>query len=60
MLHIRRQQAGGFLEAIHERCYLGAARMRHQESCNGKRGFFKFFQWACSASQSSFNFCNDL
>jgi hypothetical protein len=37
MLHIRCQPARGFLEAIHERCYLGAARMRHQESCNGKR-----------------------
>jgi hypothetical protein len=44
MLHIRRQPAGGFLEAIHKRCYLGAARMRHQESCNGKRGFFKFLR----------------
>jgi hypothetical protein len=44
MLHIRRQPAGGFLEPIHERCYLEATRMRHQESCNGKRGFFKFLQ----------------
>jgi hypothetical protein len=44
MLHIRRQSAGGFLEAIHERYYLGAARMRHQESCNGQRSFFKFLQ----------------
>jgi hypothetical protein len=44
MLHIRRQPARGFLEPIHEQCYLGAARMRHQESCNGKRGFFKFLQ----------------
>jgi hypothetical protein len=44
MLHIHRQPTGGFLEAIHERCYLGAARMRHQESCYGKRGFFKLLQ----------------
>jgi hypothetical protein len=44
MLHVRRQLAGGFLEAIHKRRYLGAARMRHQESCNRERGFFKLFQ----------------
>jgi hypothetical protein len=44
MLHIRRQPAGGFLEAIHEQRDLGAARMRHQEPCNRKCGFFKFLQ----------------
>jgi hypothetical protein len=44
MLHIRRQPTRGFLEAIHERCYLAAARMRHQEPCYGKRSFFKFLQ----------------
>jgi hypothetical protein len=42
MLHISRQPAGGFPEAIHERRDLGAARMRHQEPCGRKRGFFKF------------------
>jgi hypothetical protein len=35
---------GGFLEPIHERCYLWAARMRYQDSRDGKRGFFKFLQ----------------
>jgi hypothetical protein len=44
MLHISRQPAGGFPEAIHERRNLGAARMRHQEPCDRKRGFFKFLQ----------------
>jgi hypothetical protein len=44
MLHVGRQSAGGFLQSIHERCYLGAARMRHQESCDGKRGLFKLPQ----------------
>jgi hypothetical protein len=44
MLHISRQPARGFLEAIHKRHDLGAARMRHQESCNRKRDFFKFLQ----------------
>jgi hypothetical protein len=44
MLHIRRQPTRGFLEPIHEWCYLGTARMRHQESCNRKRGFFKLLQ----------------
>jgi hypothetical protein len=44
MLHISRQPAGGFPEAIQERRDLRAARMRHQESCNRKSGFFKFLQ----------------
>jgi hypothetical protein len=44
MLHISRQPAGGFPEAIHERCDLGAAKMRHQEPHDRKRGFFKILQ----------------
>jgi hypothetical protein len=44
MLHISRQPAGGFPEAIHERSDLGAARMRHQEPCDRQRGFFKILQ----------------
>jgi hypothetical protein len=41
MLHVRRQPAGGFLQSIHERCYLGASFVL---SCNGERGFFKLLQ----------------
>jgi hypothetical protein len=59
MLHVGRQPAGGFLQSIHQGCYLGAARMRHQESCDRERGFFKLLQ-ARSPSQSSFSFSNDL
>jgi hypothetical protein len=44
MLHEGRQPAGSFLQSIYQRRYLGAARMRYQESCDGERGFFKLLQ----------------
>jgi hypothetical protein len=44
MLHIGRQPAGGFLQSIHQWCYLGTAGVRHQQPRDGERGFFKLFQ----------------
>jgi hypothetical protein len=44
MLHVGRQPAGGFLQSIHQWCYLGAARVRHQQPRDGERGFFKLLQ----------------
>jgi hypothetical protein len=44
VLHIGRQPAGGFPEAIHEQSDLGAARMRNLEPRDRQRGFFKILQ----------------
>jgi hypothetical protein len=44
MLHVGRQTPGGFLQPVHQWSYLGPAWMRHQQSCNRERGFFKLFQ----------------
>jgi hypothetical protein len=46
MLHISCQTHGGFLQPINQRSYLWPARVRHQQSCNGERGFFKLLELA--------------
>jgi hypothetical protein len=44
VLHVGRQPAGGFLQLIHQRCYLGAARVRHQQPRDGERGLLEFLE----------------
>jgi hypothetical protein len=46
MLHISCQTPGGFLQPINQRSYLWPARVRHQQSCNGERGFLKLLELA--------------
>jgi hypothetical protein len=38
--------SGGFLQLINQRSYLRPAWVRHQQSCNGERGFFKLLELA--------------
>jgi hypothetical protein len=44
MLHVGRQPAGGFLQPIHQRRYLGTAGMRHQQPRDRERGFLKILK----------------
>jgi hypothetical protein len=46
MLHISCQKPGGFLQLINQWSYLWLTRVRHQQSCIGKRGFFKLLELA--------------
>jgi hypothetical protein len=46
MVDISRQTPGGFLQPINQRSYLWPAQVRHQQPCDGKCSFFKFFELA--------------
>jgi hypothetical protein len=46
MLHISCQTSRGFLQLINQWSYLRPAWVRHQQSCNGERGFFKLLEMA--------------
>jgi hypothetical protein len=44
MLDVRRQTTGSLSQPVNQWSNLRPARMRHQQPCNGKCGFFKFFE----------------
>jgi hypothetical protein len=44
MLDIRHQTFGGFLQPIDQRGNFRPARVRHQQPCDGQRGFFKLLE----------------
>jgi hypothetical protein len=44
VLHVGCQAAGGFLQPVHQWCYLRAARVRHQQPRDGEHGFLEFFE----------------
>jgi hypothetical protein len=46
MLYISCQTPGGFLQPVNQRSYLRPVGVRHQQPCNGKRGFFKLLELA--------------
>jgi hypothetical protein len=44
MLDISGQMAGSFSQPVNQQSNLRPTRMRHQQPCNGKCGFFKFIE----------------
>jgi hypothetical protein len=44
MLDVCRQTTGSLSQPVNQWSNLRPARLRHQQPCNGKCGFFKFFE----------------